>query len=247
MGHPASDEREQFINLGIDCGSNRTWHVCRHCEQAYKASNERDRTQPQPQPQRIKGRIENFRSHLKRCQFYKSYIKSQSAENVDLVQSKKKQTTIVEYFPEVSTQDERKNFEQILIEFQADNNLPDKFVERPSTFRLVEFILKAKCNILPLPKRKTMGGRILDDYSSVCETEDICKLRLCQKKLVAEPIFVLMLTYGLFKFGSRHDGLAIAENMENVMLQMEKDGWALGAVVTDNAGQCGRARRILTP
>ncbi|OWZ07595.1 hypothetical protein PHMEG_00019998 [Phytophthora megakarya] len=141
-------------------------------------------------------------------------------------QLKKKQTIIVEYFPEASTQDERKRLEQILIEFQVDNNLPHKFVKRPSTFHLVNLFSKPK---------------------------DICELRLCKKKQVAEPIIVLMLTlygheltYGLFKIGSRHDGLAITENMENVMLQMEKDGWTLGAVVTDNADQCGRARRILS-
>ncbi|KAG6977565.1 hypothetical protein JG688_00000161, partial [Phytophthora aleatoria] len=40
-----------------------------------------------------------------------------------------------------------------------------------------------------------------------------------------------------------HDGIAIAEQMESVMEKMMSDGWS---VVTDNAGQCGRARRILS-
>ncbi|ETI35137.1 hypothetical protein F443_18468 [Phytophthora nicotianae P1569] len=34
--------------------------------------------------------------------------------------------------------------------------------------------------------------------------------------------------------------------MEGLMVDMQKKGWKIGAVVTDNAGQCGRARRILS-
>ncbi|OWZ02059.1 hypothetical protein PHMEG_00026445 [Phytophthora megakarya] len=30
------------------------------------------------------------------------------------------------------------------------------------------------------------------------------------------------------------------------MLNMKNEGWSIGAVVTDNVGQCGRARRILS-
>ncbi|EGZ06085.1 hypothetical protein PHYSODRAFT_319699 [Phytophthora sojae] len=33
--------------------------------------------------------------------------------------------------------------------------------------------------------------------------------------------------------------------MERVMIDMQREGWNIGAVVTDNAGQCGRVRRIL--
>ncbi|KAE9171226.1 hypothetical protein PF002_g29875 [Phytophthora fragariae] len=54
------------------------------------------------------------------------------------------------------------------------------------------------------------------------------------------------MTYALLPTGARHDALAIAEQMEEVMEQMANDGWKVGAVITDNAGQCGRARRILS-
>ncbi|RLN91893.1 hypothetical protein BBJ28_00026671 [Nothophytophthora sp. Chile5] len=58
-------------------------------------------------------------------------------------------------------------------------------------------------------------------------------------------LFGSAVTFGLFPTNSRHDGLAVAELMESVMLSAEIKGWQIGAVVTDNAGQCGRARRIL--
>ncbi|POM78256.1 LOW QUALITY PROTEIN: Hypothetical protein PHPALM_4233 [Phytophthora palmivora] len=53
------------------------------------------------------------------------------------------------------------------------------------------------------------------------------------------------MTKTLKRTSSRHDGLAIAEQMEAVLEQLLSSGWKVGAVVTDNAGQCGRARRIL--
>ncbi|OWY99352.1 hypothetical protein PHMEG_00029653 [Phytophthora megakarya] len=49
----------------------------------------------------------------------------------------------------------------------------------------------------------------------------------------------------MYSTKSRHDGLAIAEQMESVMKGMKEKGWNHGAVVTDNAGQCERARGIL--
>jgi hypothetical protein len=55
----------------------------------------------------------------------------------------------------------------------------------------------------------------------------------------------LCITFGTFTCGSRHDGLAIAEHLESILLSMIAQGWDVGAVVTDNADNCARARRIL--
>ncbi|ETN24965.1 hypothetical protein PPTG_01126 [Phytophthora nicotianae INRA-310] len=41
---------------------------------------------------------------------------------------------------------------------------------------------------------------------------------------------------GLFATGSRHDGVAIAEQMKGLMVDMQKKGWKIGAMVTDNVG-----------
>jgi hypothetical protein len=55
----------------------------------------------------------------------------------------------------------------------------------------------------------------------------------------------LCVTFGTFTCGSRHDGLAIAEHLESILLLMIAQGWDVGAIVTYNVGNCARARRIL--
>ncbi|KAK1867796.1 hypothetical protein I4F81_010296 [Pyropia yezoensis] len=45
--------------------------------------------------------------------------------------------------------------------------------------------------------------------------------------------------------GSAHHGLAAASAISGVLDRLKSDGLAIGAVWTDDAGQCGRARRIL--
>ena len=42
--------------------------------------------------------------------------------------------------------------------------------------------------------------------------------------------------------GYRHDGIAIAEELEKLLEKAQDSGWEVIAVVTDDAGQCGRAR-----
>jgi hypothetical protein len=55
----------------------------------------------------------------------------------------------------------------------------------------------------------------------------------------------LCVTFGTFTCGSRHDGLAIAKHLESILLSMIAQGWDVGAIVTDNADNCARDRRIL--
>ncbi len=55
----------------------------------------------------------------------------------------------------------------------------------------------------------------------------------------------LCVTFGTFICGSRHDGMAIVEHLESILLSMIAQGCDLGAVVTDNANNFARARRIL--
>ncbi|GMF59588.1 unnamed protein product [Phytophthora fragariaefolia] len=83
------------------------------------------------------------------------------------------------------------------------------------------------------------GGRVsfLSDV-----WQNIAKMHLLGCML---SLFGIIFTYGSFLTGARHDGIAIAEQMEKVMEKIEADGWVIGAIVTDDAGQCGRARRIL--
>uniref|UniRef100_K3XCR3 DUF659 domain-containing protein n=1 Tax=Globisporangium ultimum (strain ATCC 200006 / CBS 805.95 / DAOM BR144) TaxID=431595 RepID=K3XCR3_GLOUD len=53
------------------------------------------------------------------------------------------------------------------------------------------------------------------------------------------------MAYALKPIGTRHDGVAIAQELDTILCQAREEQWDVGAVVTDDAGQCGRARRIL--
>ncbi|KAF4033149.1 hypothetical protein GN244_ATG11532 [Phytophthora infestans] len=170
MGNPASDERLEFANLGVDCGNNRTWHVCKHCDQVYRNSKQIDGTYSLPEPKRIKGRIENFKSHLKRCPAYIGYVQANTTSNTPLEyvgssnevageMSAKRQRTIDEFYVGISQADEMKLLIRYILEFQADNNLPDSFIERQTTARMLRHANKMSGGIDPLPKRKTFGDQ----------------------------------------------------------------------------------------
>uniref|UniRef100_K3WLF3 DUF659 domain-containing protein n=1 Tax=Globisporangium ultimum (strain ATCC 200006 / CBS 805.95 / DAOM BR144) TaxID=431595 RepID=K3WLF3_GLOUD len=58
-------------------------------------------------------------------------------------------------------------------------------------------------------------------------------------------LFGSLYTYSLEEVGSRHDGIAIAQQLESALLKAKSEHWGIGTIVTDNAGQCGQARRIL--
>ncbi|EEY64968.1 uncharacterized protein PITG_16410 [Phytophthora infestans T30-4] len=94
-------------------------------------------------------------------------------------------------------------------------------------------------DIFPLPTRKKLGGPFLD--ADVWQNISRAHLLGCQLVL-----FGCGMTYALLPTGPRHDAIAIAEQMECMMEKMQNDGWIIGGVVTDNAGQCARARRILS-
>jgi hypothetical protein len=52
-------------------------------------------------------------------------------------------------------------------------------------------------------------------------------------------------TFDVQAVSSRHDAIATAIDLEGVMNRVIDKGWNLGAVVTDDAGQCRKARKIL--
>lgn len=58
-------------------------------------------------------------------------------------------------------------------------------------------------------------------------------------------LFSVHWTYGAVECTVRQDGLAVAESLERLLKDLRSGGWTVGAIVTDNAGQCARARRIL--
>ncbi|POM61563.1 hypothetical protein PHPALM_29402 [Phytophthora palmivora] len=271
MGRHQGYETQQFKG-------GRDQLVRKHCLAAY---GDKTRNDNPSAPKIIMGRSSNYPSHLKRCQYYQEAVRrgdvkppqvqqtllrgfvqstrsEHSVEDVSSTSSVKRQRYIREYFDNVFTDEELEDFHRLLIQFQADNYLPDQNIH-PS------FIFLNKACVSALPKRKDMG-RILDKFSTVEEEgqlqalsnrlaysggrlnflsdvwQNIAKVHLLGCMLA---LFGTIVTYGLFATGSRHDGIAIAQQMENVIKEIEAKGWRIGAVVTDNAGQCGRARRIL--
>lgn len=155
---------------------------------------------------------------------------------------------------------------RLLLEYQAESCLPDSFVESMSFRRLLVF-LNARCRSPGvIPHRHVLGGRILNEYADLHSAEQRDTVRAIQTQsggrvnflsdvweTVAKEhvlgcmitLFGCTMTYGLRPAGDRHDGLSLAQQMEVVMEELIASGWKLGAVVTDDAGQCARARRIL--
>ncbi|POM60703.1 hypothetical protein PHPALM_30409 [Phytophthora palmivora] len=273
MGRNQGYERQQFVETGLPKKGGRDQLVCNHCLAAY---GDKTRNDNPSAPKIIMGRSSNYPSHLKRCQYYQEAVRRgdvkppqvQQTLLRDFVQSTRSEHS-VEDFCQKTAIDKREHFDNALMKsskifiFQADNYLPDRFIEKKSTRRLFIFLNKA-C-VSALPKRKDMG-RILDKFSTVEEEgqfqalsnrlpysggrlnflpgvwQNIAMVLLLGSMLA---LFGTIVTYGLFATGSRHDGIAIAQQMENVIKEVEAKGWRIGAVVTDSAGQCGRARRIL--
>lgn len=58
-------------------------------------------------------------------------------------------------------------------------------------------------------------------------------------------MFGIVVQFELLPVDSAHHDIAIAKQMEGSLMRALVLGWIIGAVVTDDAGQCARARRIL--
>eukprot|EP00644_Phytophthora_capsici_P003376 jgi/Phyca11/116657/e_gw1.31.521.1 len=69
------------------------------------------------------------------------------------------------------------------------------------------------------------GGRV-NFISDVWQ--NIAKLHLLGAQLI---LFGVIATLGLFTTGSRHDGLALAYQMEKILLEAQTKGWNIGVVV----------------
>jgi hypothetical protein len=147
-----------------------------------------------------------------------------------------------------------------LLEFQAETNLPELFVNRQSFRRLIKF-----CNAeatKALPTRQLLGGLILNKYADKVDSCDHVTLKVAAppgsgkrvnflsdawENITKTHILSVILSlaglsvmFGTFTCGSRHDGLTIAEHLESILLSMIAQGWDVGVVVTDNASNCAR-------
>jgi hypothetical protein len=176
-----------------------------------------------------------------------------------------RQHPILKYCSAPILNEEKIEFHSLLLEFQAEANLPESFVSRQSFRRLIKF-----CNAevaKALPTRQLLGGPILNKYADKVDSGDHAMLKAVAplgsgKRVnfmfdawenitkthilgVILSLASLYVTFSTFTCGSRHDGLAIAKHLESILLSMIAQGWDVGTVVTDNTDNCARARRIL--
>ncbi|KAF4131768.1 hypothetical protein GN958_ATG19025 [Phytophthora infestans] len=209
----------------------------------------------------IKGRIENLSAIL-------GFVSTLSHMRVPVLRAignlraeietcntpaQKKQKRIDDFYVGISQKDEHEHWNELFLNFRRMITL------RFALFRLVHEMTIA----LEIPKRRTFGEPILNRCADACAGHGLSSISKCQNttrecvtfhsnvwKRIAKAHFIGCLlwlfgkqvTYGLFPTGSRHDGVAIAQHLEKVLVKMNEAGWVIGAFVTDNAGQCDRAR-----
>jgi hypothetical protein len=176
-----------------------------------------------------------------------------------------RQQPILKYCPTPILNEEKIEFHSLLLEFQAEANLHESFVSRKSFRHLIKFCNAEATKVLPT--WQLLGGPILNKYADKVDSGDHAALKAAAppgsgKHInfmsnaweniakthilgVIPSLAGLCVTFGTFTCGNRHVGLAIAEHLENILLSMIAQGWDVGAVVTDNAGNCARAQRIL--
>jgi len=86
------------------------------------------------------------------------------------------QQPILKYCPAPILNEEKIEFHNLLLEFQAKANLPESFVNRQSFRRLIKF-----CNvevIKALPTRQLLGGPILNKYADKVDSGDHVVLKV---------------------------------------------------------------------
>lgn len=155
-------------------------------------------------------------------------------------------------------------FQELCLQLTADLNLPFHWIEKQSAKRFVEFLNPVA--VEHMPGRKLLSSDILDRFSHCSDAAVKEKLLRQQKRggrvnLITDAwensarrhvlgamfsLFGVIWTYGVSECTIRQDGLAVAEAIEDIIMKSICNGWEIGAVITDNAGQCARARRILS-
>ena len=157
-------------------------------------------------------------------------------------------------------------FQTAILESICYSNISFNWLSHDSTKALFETIKPGLSELLPSPH--IVSNRLLKETVSHLRTTGLSKLKeLCSKgasvglvldgweNIKREHITGVQLichfgqtveTLGSFDCGSDHDGLAIAREIEGFIDTICKENITLISVTTDDAGQCSRARRILS-
>ena len=165
--------------------------------------------------------------------------------------------------PKISQQQVHELHEKLLL-LIADAALAFRFVERES-FREIIALLRLPA-LDSVPTRKQLAGPILIKHFKKAQREQWDALAALKsrnafatllldgwksvdnKHLLGSSVAVVnrLAILETTQEGSEHDGLAVARDMELLIIKAHlREEIRLGAVTTDDAPQCARARRIM--
>lgn len=236
---------------------------CRHCKDHYENSTDPNKQEPKL----MQARSETYKRHLKVCPHVPHHYFDQPAKRQKLTSDQSSDSdnaNTVKEMPVQLTRDEIDQWERILLEFQHKHRLADSFIEDPTTLALLGF--KRPGLLAYTPNRKALGSTVLERHADRDDQLDKARLKDKQRNwggrlsvlsdvwknvskrhlmAVQLTLFGCMTVFDVTEVEDRHDGIATAQDLEKVMQRIVKAGWRLGSVCTDDAGQCGRARRIL--
>ncbi|KAF1791392.1 hypothetical protein GQ600_20658 [Phytophthora cactorum] len=149
MGHPSCRECDEFTALKENAGNNQTYHICNHCNNAYRASR--------PTAEEAIGKAADtiwppFKLALLQTQQFVRLVQCILKLPAQR-QCAHAMTTHLQH-EGLHMKQKREIFMRLIVKFQADNRLPDSFIERLSTVRLLHRVSKMIADIFPLLSHK---------------------------------------------------------------------------------------------
>lgn len=168
------------------------------------------------------------------------------------------------YFSAPLSADENTALDGRLLHLMADARLPFALVERASFVELVGSLRQSA--IESLPSRRQLSGDVLNRAAEAAMRSSLGAV----KALACGEVRATLMMYGykghdgrhvlgavvgvlakrcvldIEEEGHQHHGLATAAGVASFIERIDKDvGVLVACVCTDDAGQCGRAKRIL--
>ena len=172
-------------------------------------------------------------------------------------------SSILEYFVRPMSEEEVSDMEEKLIEMIVDSHLPFNIVERPSFLRFVSSLRNTANTRIPgrtkLKEKLLVGAAKVakDDLLELVKTElgkghhaglivdvwmNVRKIHIEGVILKAgDEFFALQADQADYE----HDGMAVARGWEVLIIRVGDEYHGLYYFLSDDAGQCSRARRIL--
>lgn len=171
---------------------------------------------------------------------------------------------MTKFFDKHFSQDQKKKFQDLILEAWAENDLSFNAVESFSFKRLLTFLNPACANAIP--SRRKFANKLLPEESSR-ELVTQKAAMLSEQKATSSCVTLILdtwenvarnhilgvmlllqgrtLVWGSLGVGLRNDGLALAALVERLIIDVMAAGFDIGCLVTDDAGNFARARRIL--